>query len=240
MRACCCMCAHRQTRSPKQTQSPLAGISAVKMHDEAGFRRHACQTCSLLDVKTQFFCNTHRRTTHWQLSHLCDNLNLEALLHCLFFLGGETTRPYISVSVCLHLLLCCLERPHSDPRSFFLLFQTCVFVIHPWKDSDQGCAAHSLSLRGLKSLPQLAPFLMMRAECLLLSALLSKQFPHLGLPRADRLTCNLACSHCFAEEGPCKRTMNAHLQTHICSVSKAVRDVRKQAFSIHALCCGVS
>lgn len=40
----------------------------------------------------------------------------------------------------------------------------------------------SLPLCSLKRLPQLASFLMMRAECLLLSVLLSKQFPRCGLP----------------------------------------------------------
>lgn len=45
-----------------------------------------------------------------------------------------------------------------------------------------------LPLCSLKRLPQLASFLMMRAECLLLSVLLSKQFPQRGLPPPDRLT----------------------------------------------------
>lgn len=104
--------------------------------------------------------------------------HLNLLSHSRPFCETVWTQPYISVSICLYLLLSCLERPSLTPSSFCFSKPVSSFYDIPlWKDNNQGCAAHSLPLRSLKSLPQLAPFLMMRAECLLQSALLSKQSP---------------------------------------------------------------
>lgn len=71
------------------------------------------------------------------------------------------------------------------------------------EDNNQGRATPSLPLCSLKRLPQLASFLMMRVECLLLSVLLSKQFPQCGLPPPDPLTLSLARRHSFiGKKGP--------------------------------------
>lgn len=51
-----------------------------------------------------------------------------------------------------------------------------------WEDNNHGRVTPSLPLCSLKRLPQLASFLMMRPECLLLSVLLSKQFPPVWPP----------------------------------------------------------
>lgn len=105
--------------------------------------------------------------------------------------------PSLLVLAVLHLLYVCISSSTSSSSGRPSLNAVCFCFPKPvsslweiplWKDNSQVHAAPCLPLCSLKRLPQLASFLMMRAECLLLSVLLSKQFPQRGLPPPDRLT----------------------------------------------------
>lgn len=164
--ACRCMCAHRQTPAylNKHTQNKcrLSWIRpwftmwasvCIMLHHQL---RMFCSSC-LLSVFNEYFFKKQKNFI--QLFSYSDLLS----------------------SFSLSLFTSPAQRgPSLTPSAFPNL--SSFWDIPLWRDNNQGCATPSLPLCSLKRLPQLASFLMMRLECLLLSVLLSKQFPPVWPP----------------------------------------------------------